>query len=423
MGASVFAAVEVVLLARFLGLDQFGLFSLVISYVRFINNFVDLKISEASIKYISEYREKNDKERVRCFIKFFYLIDFLSGVVAFVLCIALAGVANSLFIKSGESFQYVLILSSTLLISTVNQNSHAILQSLKKFRESALFRVFQNFLRITLISVAFFLGFGLKGFFVAYLATAFINFAVLQISVHRTLRDEQMDGWVSANLGKIRNKMKEAAWFIMNTAISSSAYFSFSAHLPILLLGYFSGTEASGLYKVARSVARVLDKISGPVYSVVYPALARLGSNEAYKEIRKLIIYSLKELMKFLLPVSIAFFIFADLIIKIAFGDEYLPASDALRVLVIAFTLARPAFWTPVALLALGRPGIRTIYVIFSGCVTSVAMLMLVQQYSYMGAAYASFVTMLIEILMGAFVFLYIRQRERLSGETSHGKK
>jgi len=129
IGASVFASIEVVVLARFLGLEQFGLFTLVISYVKVVNSLLDMKIGEAVVKYITESKEKGKLKTVSSFVKFFYIVDLSSGVISFAVCILLAGVANDLFIKSDDAFSYVLIFSISLLVSTVNQSSHAILHS------------------------------------------------------------------------------------------------------------------------------------------------------------------------------------------------------------------------------------------------------------------------------------------------------
>lgn len=415
IGASIFSAVEVILLARFLGVEQFGLFTLVMSYVRLINSFVDLKIYEASIKYISEYREMKDTESVRSFIKFFYIIDLLSGVIAFAVCIGLAKVANSFFIKSGEAFQYILILSFSLLISTVNQNSHAILQSLKKFKESAFLRVFHNAMRIVLILVAFIAELGIEGFFGAYVVAAFINFVLLQLFVNRSLAREKMGGWMYANLERIRSKMRETLWFVMNTSVSGFSNLAFSTHIPIMLLGYFSGAEASGLYKIAQSITRIVEKIRGPVYSVLYPAMVRLTSRENYKELRKVIVFSLKEMAKYTIPVCVAIFILADLIVNIAFGEEYAPASGAVRVLIIALTVGGLVSWVQRGMLAFGMSGLRTVFVMLSGVSMVLAMLILVPRYSYMGAAYACFVPVFIGIFVGIPMFSYIYRRKRYS--------
>lgn len=412
MGASVFAAVEVVLLARFLGLGQFGLFSLVLSYVGLVNVFVDFKIGNASVKYVSEYREKGDAESVRSFIKLFYLIDLASGILAFCVCVAFAGIANEFFIKSEGSFQYVIILSFALLVSTVNQNSQAILQSFKKFKQSGVFSVFHNFVRLVLITVAYFADQGLKGFFAAYVIAAVLNFTVLQFFVNQSLVREGMGGWLFADLARIRGKMREALWFVFNTGVSGFLSLSFSAHVPILMLGYFSGAEASGLYKVARNVIKISEKIIVPGTSVLYPAMVKARTSRSLAEMKKIIVYSVRQVVKFLFPVSVLLFVFAEQIIGLFFGAEFVAASGAMRIFIITGLLYGMFFWTSSALFTFEMSGFNTLVNFLSAILTLAALLTLVPIYSYYGASFASLIYITVHSVGGVFMFVRILRRE-----------
>lgn len=419
MGASVFAGIEVVLLARFLGLEQFGLFALVLSYVGIVNTVVDFKIGEASVKYVAESKEKGDRESAASFVKLFYIVDFFSGALAFAVCMALAGAANELFLKSGDSFQYVVILSLSLLFSTVNQNSYAILEGLKRFGESASFKTLHAFIRLALIVAAFASGFGLKGFFAAYVVSSAVNCALLQFFVNRTLVREGMGGWLFADLARIRGKMREVFWFIFNTASFGFLSFSFSAHVPVILLGYFSGAEASGLYKVARSVVKILEKITGPVSAAIYPALVRTASRGAHKEFRQVIIYSLREALKLLLPVCIVLFVFADFAINFVYGADYIPAAGAMRVMTAAGFAVSSMYWLSPALLSLGMPGVRTLILAGMACAQMAAFVLLIPGYSYVGAAYASLIYGAGGFAAAVFVFARIARKKMPEGKTT----
>ncbi len=415
IGASVFAAVEVVVLARFLGLEQFGLFTLVISYVKIVNSLLDMKIDEAVVKYVTESKEKGKLKTVSSFVKFFYLVDLSSGILSFAVCILLAGVANDLFIKSDDAFNYVLILSIALLVSTVNQSSHAILQSFKKFRHSAFFKVFNNFMKLILILTAFIMHLGLEGFFAAYVLAELVSFLVLQIFVNRVLVQEGMSNWLFADLQEIKGQIREVVWFMMNTAISGFLSFVSSSYFPVLVLGYFSGAEASGLYKIARSVMNAVEKIRNPVYSVVYPALTRISARESYKEFRQLVVHSVKEVIKFIIPVSILVLIFAEQLTELAFGSEYLPAVDTMRVLIVVMMIYTFSHWRLSALLSLGMSGVKTMVVLASTVLYLSALLILVPKYSHLGAALAYFVPVIFSFIVAIFVFLHIRRREQRS--------
>ena len=81
--------------------------------------------------------------------------------------------------------------------------------------------------------------------------------------------------------------------------------------------------------------------------------------------------------------------LFAEPIIRIIFGNEYLPATNALRILAIAVLIVRFTFWINPALLAMARPGLRTVLEVIATSAYLILMFALVPPYSYIGAAYA----------------------------------
>ena len=130
------------------GVEQFGLFSLIIAYVAIVNGLIDLKSFHAVIRYVGQSRELGEKDKVLSFIKVFYVLDFLVGVVALAVCLLLAGVANDLFIHSENAFKFTLIYSSSVLVSSINQNSEAILKIFDRFKTIAFIRTSRTGLRL-----------------------------------------------------------------------------------------------------------------------------------------------------------------------------------------------------------------------------------------------------------------------------------
>ena len=126
--------VEMIILARFLGLELFGLLTLVVAYVKIISSLLDFRVWESVVKYVGEFTEKNESDNALSMIKFSYLVDVATGLLAFGVCVLLAGVANDVFIKSPDGFELVLIFSFSLLISTANATSEALFRVFDKFK-------------------------------------------------------------------------------------------------------------------------------------------------------------------------------------------------------------------------------------------------------------------------------------------------
>lgn len=411
MAASLFSAAEPILIARFLGVEQLGLFTLIIAYVGIINGLIDLRSPDAVVRYVGQYRELGEKDKVLSFIKFFYVLDFLVGIAALGVCLILAGVADDLFIHSENTFKFTLIYSASILVSSVNKSSEAVLRVFDRFKTIAFVRTSRTGLRVVLIAVSLLAGFGIEGVFVCYVVAAFVFFLMLQVEVLRVLRQSGLKRWTTAKVKNLEVTFEEVRSFVLVSTFTGFLSNAFSRQIPVLILGYFTAKEAVGLYRVAIIFSGVSVKLRKPVQDTIYPALVAAqsrGSKEAFSEI---VSYSTKNLLKIFLPVGLIFFLFANQIIIIFFGSAYEPATLALQLIVISEVLSALCFWIDSAELALNRLRQRVIRVALSSMSYVAVLLVLVQAYSYNGAAASRLVPAILILVFSLFTFNKIRHR------------
>ena len=413
VGTSVFASVEAVVLARFLGIDQFGLFSLIIAYVGIVNGLVDLRSSEAVIRYVRHYWELGEKNKTLSFIKLFYIFDFLIGVLALAVCILLAGVANDLLIHSEESFQFILIYSISVLVSSVNQTSEAILRVFDRFKTIAFVRVLHVGLRVSLVCVSLLLGFGIKGVFISYVVAAFVFFLMLQITVFRVIDQVGLKRWTTAKTENLRVVIREVRSFVLTSTFVGFLSNAFSRQLPVLLLGHFAGHQAAGLYKIAITFSRIIMKLRDPIVQAIYPPLVAAQSHNSPDTLRSIVSYSTKNVMKLFLPIGIIFFLFANEIIVIFFGMEYQPAASAMRIIVISEVLSGFYFWVDDVEMALDKLRLRIIRVVLCSASYATALFILIPPYSYEGAAIAKLAFSILILVFSFLLFNQIRNKNR----------
>ena len=413
VATSLFAAAEPVLIARFLGVEQFGLFSLIIAYVGIVNGLIDLKSFHAVIRYVGQSRELGEKDKVLSFIKVFYVLDFLVGVVALAVCLLLAGVANDLFIHSENAFKFTLIYSSSVLVSSINQNSEAILKIFDRFKTIAFVRTSRTGLRVALVAGCLLAGFGIEEILVCYVIAAFVFFLMLQITVFQVLKQSGFKRWTTAKVENLGATIREVRPFVLTSTFTGFLSNAFKRQIPVLILGYFTSKEAVGLYRVATIFSGIGVRLRKPVEDTIYPALVAAqsrGSKEAFSEI---VSYSTKNLLKVFLPVGLIFFLFADKIIIIFFGSAYEPAALALQLIVISELLSGFYFWIDSVELALNRLRQRMIRVGLSSVSYIAVLLVLVHGYSYNGVAASRLAPAIIILLFSLFMFNHIRYRTK----------
>lgn len=375
-----------IILARVLGLELFGLLTLVIAYVRIVNSLLDFRVWESVVRYVGEFIEKKEAEHALSMIKFSYIVDFVTGLVAFAVCILLAGFANEMFIKSPDGFDLVLIFSFSLVVATVNSTSEALFRVFDRFKTIVFVQSAKAIFKLGSVLAALYMGYGIRGVLVAYVTASFFEFVLTQIVVNKTLKDKGLDGWFSSRVSLLSHRMREITWFLLNSSFNATLKIANEGRVAVLILGYFFGSGAVGLYKVARSIIKVVGKIVDPLYEAIFPKLVSLSTSNLYDRSAEIIKFSLKSLLKLVIPVLVIVLLFTEQIIELVFGGQYVPASNTMRVLVL---FAGSTFWLTPLLLAAGKPGLRTVVSALKTLAYIVLLLVLVPEYSYLGASVA----------------------------------
>lgn len=387
--SGIFSAIQTVVIARILGVSDYGLLSLILAYVAVLNMFFDLKVWETATKYIGTYWETGEHDKARSMIKLSYILDIGSGVVAFIIAILSAKLISTYIIHSPQAYVFIWIYSISLFVDTANSTSDAILRVFDRFKNIAFINSFQKFFRLIVVVALLYSGLGIKGVLYGFILASFVGFSVRMWFVMKTLKHNDLQGWLSADISLIRDQWKGIAWFLGNTSFIATLKTGNERYLGILILGYFAGKDAVAFYKIASSVASVVNRIVDPIYEAIYPELVKFASSNAIEDLKNMIKSTTKSLVLIIIPIGVIIIIFAGPIISLVFGKDYVPAINALRILAAAVLIVRCTFWINPALLSMGRPGLRTIMGVISTFIYLVLMFLLVPGYSYMGAAFA----------------------------------
>ncbi|HZX14632.1 MAG TPA: oligosaccharide flippase family protein, partial [Thermodesulfobacteriota bacterium] len=272
---------------------------------------------------------------------------------------------------------------------TANSTSDAILRVFDRFKRIAFISSFISLFRLILVILLLYLGMRINGVLFSFVLASFLGFSIRIWIVSKTLRENQLTNWWKSDLSVVKNQWKGIAWFMGNTSFAGTLSMANENFMGVLFLGYFSGKEAAAYYKIANSFVKLITRIMNPIYEAIYPELVRISTLNALQDFKRLVKYSTKNLIKFTIPTAIVIIIFANQIINLIFGKEYLPASNALRIITVAVLIPQLTFWIAPALLAFGRPGLRTVMLTISNTSYIALLFLLVPNYSYIGAAFA----------------------------------
>lgn len=263
ISSSVLRLLQTILVGRLLGAEQFGSLALIIAYATIVNQFVDFRVWEMTTKYLSDFWMKGDRERTLATVKLSYLIDFLSGVVAFLIVILGLPLVSRFVFSEPVAGELVVLFALSLLFATVNGAGQAILRVFDEFQRLAAWRVAVSAARLTLVASALLAGLGLEGILIAYSVSALagaLGLLYCSIKVVKALM-----GGRNGSISLLRGRYREIGLFLLHTNMGTF-WGSIIKNLDVMLLGYFWGTAEVGYLKMAKTYVSQLARITNPLY-------------------------------------------------------------------------------------------------------------------------------------------------------------
>jgi len=177
--------------------------------------------------------------------------------------------------------------------------------------------------------------------------------------------------------------------------------------LDQLMLGAMASNAAIGLYVTAVRLSEVTNLAGGAIASALMPEVAASNAGE---EAEALWAKSLRLTVYMQTLLLIPLWIGAPYILKFLFGESFVPATSALRWLLLA---AAVWSWGSIVISGLrgfGYPGLSTTARFSAAIVTAVALLILLPRLGITGAAIASFIGYSVMFVVALVSFMKKRQ-------------
>jgi O-antigen/teichoic acid export membrane protein len=159
--------------------------------------------------------------------------------------------------------------------------------------------------------------------------------------------------------------------------------------LDLLLLAFLASNAVIGLYAVAVSLAEITATLASSVADTLMPEVAAANDPKASA---LLLGRSLRLMLYAHLIVLVPFWVASPYILQGIYGESFLAATNALRLLLLASIIWSAALAVVSALDGFGHPGLSTVARITSGVTTVAALLILMPRWGIIGVALASLI-------------------------------
>jgi O-antigen/teichoic acid export membrane protein len=374
------------------GTSEFGVYRLVLSIMSYFA-LADLGLSNAIVRYVSEYRTNNDKDSEGKFIGLVILIDLLMGGLVFVGCVIFYFYIPQVFSTSFTQSEIVLLKSLFLLvvisgILTLFVNiASGILKSYEKFTFLKTINIAKTLVRVGLIIVLLLLDF--KSFEIV-LVDVILMILVFLYSWYYCIKELNIKPIFRNIDSKYSKLILSYSLIVFVDAIA----FHFFWAADNFIIGIYISSSAIAVYSIGTLLANLFFAFSIVISDVLMPDVVKqvaTGSDD-----RKLTDYMVKiGRIKFIvlaLP-TVGFIYFGGKFIKLWLGVEF---EKAYFVAILILIPQMTAALTDVALYVMWAKNKHKVksFVSLGICLINILLtIVLVQKYGIIGAAISTSLT------------------------------
>ena len=308
-----------ILIARYLGVDDYGIMNFAISFSGILAITLDLGISTHIIRHIATDFDSSSKYLGNA-IPLKSIFSFFTFLLTLLILIAM---------KCDElTIQITLLFTIERIFSSMIGLFNGSLQAVEEGKYQAIGNTLLNTILLIFILISIFGNFGLYGITLSYVSANFIVVIIQYFAVKKRLSKPKFELDIEF--------CKKITLLSIPFALTSFFGLIFSSIDTVMLTSIISN-HANGIYSAAYKLISVLTLFYGVYSAVVFPVMSRFFKNE--KELLTVSFEkSLKYLLMIIIPLSFATMIYSNDIIILFFGQEYSEASSVLSILMWTMT-------------------------------------------------------------------------------------
>jgi PST family polysaccharide transporter len=359
--------VMITVLARRLGLTEFGVYGLFVSVAGYLL-IVQLSIEGAAVRAIAGARSEEDRERVfTSAIRLYAAGGILAGLAIAALGILLAGVLGIPADLRPEARVGVLILAGLTALGWPAKVFQDLLRGMQLFGASALAEmvaygvVCGGVVAMAYLDAPLSLLIGLGG---ALSATVGFWCAVIA----RAFRVPIPYRRAAADRATTRELLAVSGYLLVS---GLADLFIYSADRVILAA--FKGAGAVGLYEGAVRPQNLLRTLHGTLVLTVAPVASGLRADDDQWRNQQLLVRGTRYVLAIVAPVATILVVLASPILEVWLGDRYTAAAPALAILAAYWILGGNTGVMGGMLLAAGRVRALAIYA-WAGAVSNIVL-------------------------------------------------
>jgi O-antigen/teichoic acid export membrane protein len=350
---SVAELVQIALVTHSLGLSDYGRLAIVIAFVTIVGQLFDVRVGVAATTLGSDALRRGGADAAGTF-QLVYLIDAVTGLLGFIVAVALAPIVGP-WLVGPDGTELIVLYATTLLAGTLDESSISILRLLDRFRAIASVNAASEAVRVALVLLALVAGLGLQGVIIALLVYRLALGSSLLVLALASFRSATGYRLTRRAPSAPREERARLLRMVMHTNVVSYSRLA-QQQLPPLVLGAASTATEVGLYKLGMAAASLIGRLADPAYAALLPRLSNLRSEERWPAAVRLVRRSTAVAVPTAAVATAALLLLREPVLTgLGGGSDALEAQPVLVLGAIAYAMNAALFWNIGVLFAAQR--------------------------------------------------------------------
>lgn len=335
--STVMLAVGSILIARFLGPEGYGIYSLTIAAPAILISLIGLGIDSAIIRFAAKSRAENEPGQAFSLLKTALSFRLLSGFIMWLACFLSSDILATYLLNRPETSFYIKISSFLIIFQAFFNIIYSIFVGLERYDMGAASKIFMSIVKSSSAPLLVIMGLGVAGavlgHVLAFAVTAIAGILMLYLRLYKGMKSVlEEDGELYR--GRFIEDLKVMIGYGLPLYISSLILLIVDQYRLILLAHNVSDFEI-GNFQAAGNFATLLVVVSTPIAAALFPAFSKL--DHASEEVKKAFQYSVKYTGMLVAPASFFMIVMSRSFVEIVYGPRYSIAPIFLSLYTVIF--------------------------------------------------------------------------------------
>lgn len=317
------------------GTEDYGVFSLTLAVLNICVVISTLGLQSGVSRNIAYFRGKGDTDRVEEIASTSIHLALLASVlVSFTLFIASDYIAQDVFHTSKLAFPLKIISIGIPFLTLITVISSIFLGFGRAEAIAYFQRIMINILFILFLLVVLLFRLPFISIFYSYLLSIILSFLGIIVYMVRKL---PLHIHFGKRLTPINSVQKDLLFSLPLLGVSILEMVIM--WIDTFMIGYLKSMDLVGIYNAGLLLARFITMPLGVVIMIYLPTISEIFSQGSMLKIKRNYIIVTKWLCLSTFPLFLIQLLFPDSVLNLIFGANYVPATNALRILSIGFMI------------------------------------------------------------------------------------